>query len=95
MIVERKCGQRPYIIFSFGKQLCFFQMLLKKNADSPGIEKQMLTSLMGLGGTPFTTSLRASMAEGLGEQAQEGPDEVGSDLIPFHLSHFTSIYSHN
>lgn len=72
-------------------------MLLKKNENNPGIEKQMLWPQEVLG--------RASLQEGPqsphgGEAGGQGgggehSDELGSDLVPSHCSHFTSTYSHN
>lgn len=63
-------------------------MLLKKNENNPGIEKQMLWPQEVLG--------RASLVERLGGGGGgEHSDELGSDLVPSHCSHFTSTYSHN
>lgn len=63
-------------------------MLLKKNDDNSGIEKQMLTSHKVLGRAPLPwvpQSLHSTEAGGDG-----GTNEIRSDLVPLHLSHCAS-----
>lgn len=65
-------------------------MLLEKNDDNSGIEKQMLKSQKVLGRAPLPwvpQSLHSREAAGDG-----GTSEMGSDLVPLYLNHCASTY---